>query len=363
MVEILDQTQAHYAIQPAETVQQLLRYVPEGDLAGLDRIVLLDQDAEAKGMGRLGLYRLVSAEQPTARRAKHAPAKAEREIVLLFGLILGQERRKLQATILLAATLFQQIGQHVLARRPLAPGSSREPSDRQEAEHYADRLLWPLIREQTVRGQRLPSLAVLLSLVLGIASLFVTDPSSNSAMLLALIVILTPLLLLNAGGAYRPSTKRLIRPILLLWVALVWGATAVFSLLAASDVRASLAFGLGLVSLALGLGIASAGGLGARFWWARPIGPVRPPLAIALFGVALLTSVAPWLHLAMLSNAALTLAGPLWALIGAASVALASAFGWWLFADLRQDALEASAAAAGDAAGGKEVREESPAAE
>lgn len=350
MVEILDQTQAQYAIPPAATVQQLLRYVPESDLTGLDRIILLDQDAEAKGMGRLGLYRLVSAEQPTGRRAKHAPAKAEREIVLLFGLILGQERRKLQATILLAATLFQQIGQHVLAR-PLVAGSHHKPAERQGATQYADQLLWPLIREQTVRGQRLPSLAVLLALVLGIASLFVTDPSSNSAMLLALVILLTPLLLLNAGGAYRPSTKRLIRPILLLWVALVWGATAVFSLLAANAVQASLAFGLGLVSLALGLGIAGAGGLGARFWWAHPIGPVRPPLAVALFGVALLTGVAPWLHLALLSNASITQAGPLWALIGAASVALACAFGWWLFTDLRQDALEA--AAAGEAAGGE----------
>ncbi len=349
MVEILDHTQAHYAIQPVETVQRLLRYVPEGDLAGLDRILLLDQDAEATGLGRLGLYRLVSAEQPTGRRSKHAPAKAEREIVLLFGLILGQERRKLQATILLAATLFQQIGQHVLMRQSPTAGSHRAPSERQGAEQYADRLLWPLIREQTVRGQRLPSLAVLLALVLGIASLFVTDPSSNSAMLLALMIILAPLLLLNAGGAYRPSTKRLIRPILLLWVALVWGATAVFSLVAASAVQASLAFGLGLVSLALGLGIAVAGGLGARFWWARPIGPVRPPLAVALFGVALLTGVAPWLHLALLSNASITQAGPLWALIGAASVALAGAFGWWLFTDLRQDALEASASGEADA--------------
>jgi hypothetical protein len=345
MVEILDQTQAQYAIHPAETVQRLLRYVPEGDLEGLDRIVLLDQDTQAKGTGRLGLYRLVSVEQPPGRRSGRAAAQAEREIVLLSGLILGQERRKLQATILLAATLFQQIGQHVQARPP-SPASNRAASERLTPEQYADQLLWPLIREQTVRGLRLPSLAVVFSLVLGIASLFVTDPASKTAVLLALVIILAPFFLLNAGGAYRPSTRRLIRPVLLLWVALVWGATAVLTLLAASNVQAALAFGLGLVSLALGLGIAIAGGLSARFWWARPIGPMRPPLAVALFGVALLTGVAPWLHLAMASNPSITRAAPLWALIGAASVALAGAFGWWLFADLRQDALEATGEAA-----------------
>jgi hypothetical protein len=359
MVEIFDQTQARYPIQPAEAVQRLLRAVPERDLVGLDRIILLDQDAEAQGIGRLGLYRLVSAGQATGRRAGRAPAKAEREIVLLVGPTLGRERRKLQATILLAATLFQQIGQHVQTARPLPPTNRQAPSERLEPERYADQLLWPLIREQTARGLRLPSLAVVCALVLGIASLLVTDPTNKIPVLLALVSILTPLLLLNAGGAYRPSTRRLIRPILLLWVALVWGATAVISLFAASDVQASLAFGLGLVSLALGMGIALAGGLGARFWWARPIGPVRPPLSVALFGVALLTGVAPWLHLAMTTNAPITQSAPLWALIGAASIALAGAFGWWLFADLRQDALEAT----GEATGSKEKSGASPAAE
>jgi hypothetical protein len=185
-------------------------------------------------------------------------------------------------------------------------------------------------------------LSVLVPLALGVASQFVTDSSSTTAVLLALVIILAPLLLLNAGGAYRPSTRRLIRPILLIWVALVWAATALIALFAASEVRVSLAFGLGLVSLALGLGIGVAGGLGARFWWARPIGPVRPPLAVALFGVALLTGVSPWLHLATATSASLARAAPLWALIGAASVALAGAFGWWLYRDLQQDALEAT---------------------
>ncbi len=354
MVELLDQTQAPYAIQPAETVQRLLRSVPADDLAGLDRIVLLDQDAEARGTGRLGLYRLVSAEQPRERRAGRASTKAEREIVLLVGPILGQERRKLQATILLAATLFQQIGQHVQAARPLRPAAQAVRADRLTPEQYADQLLWPLIREQTVRGLRLPSLSLVVTVVLGIASLFVTDPTSTTAVLLGLVIILVPLLLLNAGGTYRPSTRRLVRPILLLWVALVWAATAVIALFAASDVQAALAFGLGLVSLALGLGIACAGGLGARFWWARPIGPVRPPLSVALFGVALLTGVAPWLHLAMTTNAPILQAAPLWALVGAASAALAGTFGWWLFADLRQDALEASGEVATSAAAASE---------
>lgn len=353
MVELLDQTQAPYAIPPAETVQRLLGAVPERDLTGLDRIILLDQDAEARGTGRLGLYRQVSAEQPRERRAGRAPTRAEREIVLLVGPILGQERRKLQATILLAATLFQQIGQHVQAARPLPPVNQREKTERLTPEQYADQLLWPLIREQTVRGLRLPSLSLVVTLVLGIASLFVTDPTSTTAVLLGLVIILAQLLLLNAGGAYRPSTRRLVRPILLLWVALVWAATAVIALFAASDMQATLAFGLGLVSLALGLGLACAGGLGARFWWARPIGPVRPPLSVALFGVTLLTGVAPWLHLAMTTNAPMLQAAPLWVLVGAASVALAGTFGWWLFADLRQDALEASGEASASDSGQK----------
>ena len=42
MVEILDQTKARYDLAPAVVVQQLLRRVPERDLAGLYAVVLLD---------------------------------------------------------------------------------------------------------------------------------------------------------------------------------------------------------------------------------------------------------------------------------------------------------------------------------
>jgi hypothetical protein len=361
IVQILDQTQAQYSIQPAEAVQRLLGAVPAGDLAGLDRIVKLDHDNEIRGLGRLGVYRLVSAAAPTERRAarkgasskrtpaivKRGAAASEREIVLLVEPIVGHEHRALQATMLLAATLFEQIGQHVQAMQPSPAGTRQKAQAPITAQAYADALLWPLIREQTVRGLRLPSLLLPLALALGIASLFVVDATSTTAVLLGLVVLLAPLLLLNASGAYRPSTKRLVRPLLLMWLALAWAATAVVVIFSTGTLHSALAFGLGLVSLALGVGIGLAGGLAARFWWARPIGPVRPPLAVALFGVALLTSVAPWLHLAMTANAFAANAAPVWTLIGAASLAASGALGWWLFADLRQDALEAAGALPG----------------
>lgn len=344
MVEILDQTKARYDLAPAVVVQQLLRRVPERDLAGLDALVLLDEDEAPAGETRLGYYRLARAVG-----GGRAQRKTSREIVLLIGPILRQPHRRSQSSILLAATLYQQIGQH--SAEAHAPGISKKRLDAQrQAERYADRLLWPFIRQQVLRWFRFPVLLVVGALLLGIALLFIGGQPLATALLLAQITLLAPVLLLGAGGAFLPSTKRLVRPILLLWVGLVWVASALITLFASGNLQVAFSFGLALLSLTLGLGIAAAGGLAARLWWARPIGPIRPPLAVALFGLGLLASVAPFLHAMLPTRAAIAQASALWTLIGAASIALAIALGWWLYADLRQDALEVTAPENGEAA-------------